>query len=328
MRKSVIILSVAALGFTAVFAKLLKGESIPLQAAAPSVSLASFPLEFIPNQGQADPRARFYARTPQYTLWLTDEGLVFDAERVEPQGEGWGRGRRGRDIVRSSSGAAARDVTRLDFIGASAAPGLVPVEASSHVVNFITGNDPARWRTGIGTSRAVLYRDLYEGIDLEVYGVEKEVEYDWIVGPGAEPGRIRFAYEGHRNARIDADGDLIVGTAFGDIIHRRPRAYQVVEGRRREVESRFREFETGVFGFEVGSYDSRAALVIDPAVLLYSTYLGGSRQDALYYSIVDASGAVYSGGISGSPDFPMRRSYDRTLSGAYDGLVVKLAPDG
>ena len=281
----------------------------PPRPVPPSVSLGSFPLDFIPNQGQVAPEARFYARTPGYALWVTREGLVFDSSR-------------------RSSIPGERDVTSLAFIGGAADPEIVPVEPTAHVVNVLAGNDPSRWRTGIETSRAVLYRDLYRGIDLKVYGVEKEIEYDWVVKPGADAGRIRFACAGHRSVRIDARGNLAVETAFGDIVHRNPTAYQIVDGRRKEVAARFREREAGVYGFEIGAYDGRAELVIDPAVLVSSTYLGGRADDHFESLAVDGSGAIYVAGSTESANFPMKKALDVTLSGFTDAFVAKIAPDG
>lgn len=41
----------------------------------------NIPLYFIPNGGQVDEKALFYAKTSSYTLWLTEEELVFDSTR-------------------------------------------------------------------------------------------------------------------------------------------------------------------------------------------------------------------------------------------------------
>jgi hypothetical protein len=308
VKKSLGILSVLILGIGVAASATAPqvGPAAP-QAAPQPVSFDKLPLDFIPNRGEADPEARYYVRTGHYTLWLTQDGLIFDSTK--------------------SALPAGRDVTSLDFIGAATDPEIVPVETTSHVVNFIIGSDPARWRTGIETSRAVLYKGLYDGIDLKVYGVEKEVEYDWIVKPGADPGMIEFAYNGNRTARIDREGNLVVGTAFGDIVHRKPSAYQIVNGRKNEVSARFRALEKGAYGFDLGPYDSGAELVIDPAVLLYGTYLGGSKSDGMY-SIALVSGAICGAGTTESANFPMRKAYDPSFNGAYDGFIFKLAPDG
>jgi len=72
---------------------------------------------------------------------------------------------------------------------------MVPVDLSQHQVNYLKGKDLSKWQTGIRTSKAVLFKDIYKNIDLKVYGNEKQVEYDWIVKPGADPKVISFKYE-------------------------------------------------------------------------------------------------------------------------------------
>jgi hypothetical protein len=39
---------------------------------------------FIENKGQFDPRVRFQMRSGRKTLWLTDNGIVFDFVKVDP----------------------------------------------------------------------------------------------------------------------------------------------------------------------------------------------------------------------------------------------------
>lgn len=158
------------------------------------------PLYFIPNQGQVDEKARFYAKTPRYTLWMTKEGLVFDSIR---KGE--------------------RDVSRFMFLGANKDPGMVPIEMTQHKVNYFKGEDSSRWQAGIRTSKAVLYKNLYRDIDLRVYGIETQVEYDWIVKPGADPKDIRFQYREVSKTHIDKEGNLVIKTAFGEMMHKKTR---------------------------------------------------------------------------------------------------------
>jgi len=45
----------------------------------PDFDFGKFPLYFIENKGQVNQKARFYAKTLHYTLWITREGLVFDS---------------------------------------------------------------------------------------------------------------------------------------------------------------------------------------------------------------------------------------------------------
>lgn len=89
------------------------------------------------------------------------------------------------------------------------------------------------------------------------------------------------------------------------------------------VDSSFRARD-GVFGFEVGSYDRRSALVIDPLVLAYSTYLGGRGEDWPFSIAVDGAGSAYVTGLTWSMDFPPVK----VTKPRQDVFITKLAPDG
>src|SRR5439155_15478161 len=84
-------------------------------------------------------------------------------------------------------------------------------------------------------------------------------------------------------------------------------------------------------GFEVGAYDKTLPLVIDP-VLGYSTYLGGSGEDAAMALAVDGSGNAYVAGYTASTDFPTTEppnGWDTTHNGGnYDAFLSKIGPDG
>jgi hypothetical protein len=130
-------------------------------------------------------------------------------------------GDRGSAIVRKEAGEVKRDVSRLFFVNANAEPDIFPVQETELRVNYFIGADRSKWHGDIPTSQAVLYKNLYKGIDLKVYGIEKQIEYDWIVRPGENPKAIRFEYKGVKGTRIDDKGNLLVETDSGELIHKR-----------------------------------------------------------------------------------------------------------
>ena len=62
--------------------------------------------------------------------------------------------------------------------------------------------------------------------------------------------------------------------------------------------------------------------------MIYSTYLGGSSEDAAYGIAVDASGHAYVTGYTRSPDFPTKGSLfipaGSASRGSRDAFVVKI----
>src|SRR5262249_12992669 len=157
-------------------------------------------------------------------------------------------------------------------------------------VNYFRGNDPRKWRTGIPTYAKVRYRGVYAGVDVVYYGAQRQLEYDFVVAPGADPTRIRLAVTGAEALGVDGAGDLLLRTATGALRLHKPLIYQGMGSARREVDGGYVVIGKDRVGFRVAAYDAGKPLVIDP-VLSYSTYLGGGLADIGYYGIaVDSAG--------------------------------------
>jgi hypothetical protein len=256
------------------------------------------PLAFEENRGQTDGRVRFLARSNGYGLFLTPDEAVLSL-----------RG----------------EILRLRWEGATARPrvsGEGELPGKSH---YLLGNDPAKWRTGIPSYGKVRYQDLYPGVDLVFYGNPRQLEYDFVLAPGADPRTVRLAVSGADRMEIDPAGDLVLHLGGREARLKKPVSYQETNGARREVASAFRRIEANRIGFDVGAFDPERPLVIDP-VLAYSTYLGGTEYDEGAGIAVDAAGNAYVAGWTNSMDFPVANTIHR-----YDGteaFAVKLAPDG
>ncbi len=295
-----------------------------------------FPLYFIANQGQVNKKAGFYAKASKYTLWLTKEGLIFDSfmrekdESTHPAPLGH-LSREGTTQGQSPT-RFSRCVSRLMFAGANKNAEIVALDPAKLRVNYFKGNDRSKWQTNIPTSLAVLYKSLYKNIDLKVYGIERQIEYDWIVKPGANPADIKVEYKNVKSTRIDKDGNVVIETKFGELIHQKPVAFQkrkaqstlfhpAPSGRPSaatqnlpsqydHVDVAFKKTGKNTYGFTVGNYDKSRELIIDPVVLAYSTYLGGSGNNDIGHAIaVDNSNYVYVTGETNSTDFPTLDEY-------------------
>jgi hypothetical protein len=248
---------------------------------------------FIRNEGQLDKNVLFYLKGKGSIIYFTKEGLVFDYIKREKDEK-----------------EAKRLVFNLDFIRVNRDVKVEGGVKKKGTVNYFIGNNPAKWRTNIPTFDRIIYRQIYEGIDL-VYGWhEGELKYEFVVAPGAYPERIRLTYRGVDSLRVDKDGDLIIGTPFGEIKDKKPYAYQEIDGGRIKVDASFVIGESEYsYGFGVKGYNPNYPLIIDPD-LIYSTYLGGSGYDTPLALAVDNSGNVYVCGHTGSgADFPTKNPY-------------------
>ena len=321
----------------------ISGEpsAISLQLAAPSDSALSpqpsvlsptstprlsdlygaLPLSFEANAGQTDDAVKFLSRGPEYTLFLTGQEAVLSLA-APAQAIGNGQGAIGEGLV-----------LRLTLEGANLdAPmtGLDPLEGR---VNYLIGDDPSQWHADVPTYQKVRYDDVYEGIDLVFYGNLGQLEYDWVVAPGADPHHIAFGIDGAQSATIDAGGNLELAVAGGMVEMLKPVAYQMIDGERVSVAAAYQlSTQSSVLStvsLELGACDPSLPLIIDP-VLKYSSYLGGSGSDVGNSLAVDSAGNAYIVGSTGSSAFPgtAGSSIQNTPSFGGDVFVTKFNANG
>ena len=291
-------------------------------------------MQFEANLGLTDSEVKFIARGAGYTVFLTPTEAVLVLRPTEPSEGNHGPVLPGLDLRSprqpEPKASPERDTTvvRLGLVGANPNPEVAGVEPLPGKVNYFRGNDPRKWRTGIPTYAKVRYRGVYAGVDVVYYGAQRQLEYDFVVAPGADPTRIRLAVTGAEALGVDGAGDLLLKTATGALRLHKPLIYQGMGSARREVDGGYVVIGKDRVGFRVAAYDAGKPLVIDP-VLSYSTYLGGGLADIGYYGIaVDSAGNAYVTGSTVSSNFPTANPLQPTLNGSNDAFVAKLNATG
>ncbi len=274
-------------------------------------------LHFEPNQGQTDPAVTFLARGRGYTLFLTEAEAVLVTRAPARRAVGAERTASRSVLTLRAKLAGARP--HVEVRGLDRLPGKV---------NYLVGNDRAKWRTDVPTYGRVRYDNVYPGIDLVYYGNQHRLEYDFVVAPGADPRVIRLVFDGADGVRVDAAGDLVLKTAGGDVRMRRPRVYQIVDGAERAVDGGYvidpAAGATRV-GFRLAAYDRKTPLVIDP-VLVYSSDLGGEAAESGRAIAVSADGSAYVTGETTSAHFPGAGGDQNTPPAPAGKIPVGLTP--
>ena len=282
------------------------------------------PLGFEPNQGQSDERVKFLARGHGYSLFLTGDEAV---------------------LKLSHSGVQKRELIEtalsMRLAGANQNVAVVGAEELAGKSNYFIGNDASQWRTNVPQFARVRYHEIYPGIDLVYYGRQGNLEYDFEIAPGADPGAVRLHFEGMDHLVLDQKGNMILRTRRGSVRLHAPIVYQQIGQEQREVKGRFVLASDRDVRFALGTYDRSRMLVIDPQ-LTYSTFLGGSSDEDCNSIAVNATNTVdncqqvavdsafnfYVAGSTTSNNFPPQPGVHSTLNGARNIFVSKFNPGG
>jgi hypothetical protein len=214
----------------------------------------------------------------------------------------------------------------IGFAGAAADARLSGVEPLLARSNYITGQDPSNWRTGVPNYSKVKAAGLYPGIDALYYGTGREMEFDLMVAPGADPSALRLTFDGVERVEAGSAGALRLRSGDEEVLLRRPRAFQQAGAARREVRAGYVIESERNARLDLGSYDPSQPLTLDP-VISFSTHLGGGGEIG-HAIAVDDLGNVYVAGESPSLLFPTKAPFQATLGGQVDAFVTKISADG
>jgi hypothetical protein len=288
------------------------------------------PLSFEENQGQTAREVRYVSHGSGYELFLTPQEAVL---ALRPQ-QHYDLSPRHRTAsiraMRKARKAGQMTAVRMQLEGANPHPDIAGMERLPTRVNYFIGNDPKKWHTDVPAFARVKYAQVYPGVDLDFYGNQRRLEYDFIVAPGADPKAIQLRIDGAHKMRINSHGDLVLSVAGGEVELQKPLIYQKVGGEKREIAGNYTIDGLHRVTFSVPSYDRSAPLILDP-VLDYATYLGGTADDAGWAIAVDGSGDSFIAGQTASTDFPTGTNGAVTAAPAANAgvsFVAELDPTG
>jgi hypothetical protein len=247
--------------------------------------MARLPLRFEENRGQLPPSVRFMARSGGGNLQLTGQGPVFFVGSAPVQ---------------------------LTLVHSNPAAAIEPLDRFPTDTNYMVGPRD-HWLSGIGNYAKVRYSSVYPGIDVLYYGNQNQLEYDFLLAPGANPDAVRLQVSGDAQVFINAAGDLVLASNGAQVIQKAPVVYQ--QGRK--IASRYTLLAHNQVGFRLQAYDRARLLVIDP-ILVYANYYGTSGTDKIAAIKMGPGGQLYLVGSTTTAEFISTANAYQSLT---DGLT-------
>lgn len=291
-------------------------------------------LSFVRNKGQLPAPFEFSSRAAGQDLFFTNGQVIFNLRSVAPKDRPEISAEKEPSEERQN-GKSEIDLpdyvyqtVGLNIINAKKDHRIVGEAEKTGKVNIFKGDDPSGWHTDLSTYGRIRYVEVYPGTDLIFYGNEGRLQYDFIVAPGADPGRIGFSFTGVEDIKKDAAGNLVLAVGKEELSLSRPYIYQLgAKGKQKLITGAFRINEDRSVGFEIGEYDRTKTLIIDP-ILSYSSFLGGTFDEIGNGIATDQQGNIYITGLTRSIDFPITAGGGRNFSASDDVFVTKLNPQG
>jgi hypothetical protein len=295
--------------------------------AVPGKPVALQAVGFEENLGQSDPSVQYLVKSGGATAFLSGNSTVFalpvpltERQALRPQKN-----------LQDRTGFPVEEIlerqyqpVRMNFVGANPAITLTGEAPMQGVYNYFIGSDSSKWTTGVRRFARLRGAEIYPGIDIVYYFNEGEMEYDFVVRPGADAATIQLEFDWADRVALTASGELTVERGKCKLTQRAPQVYQVDDGGNRlETPSRYQQGVDGRIRIDLGEYDRSRELVIDPRVVM-GTFLGGSGVDGSHAIAVGSDGSIFVAGNTESLNFPIQNSM-QTFNEAY---ITKLTSDG
>ncbi|TND08753.1 MAG: beta-propeller repeat-containing protein [Bacteroidetes bacterium] len=298
--------SIPALGFALIFGfSAMAGNTE--QASAGKTGFTENKGQVSDQYGNPAPQVLFRLTGNGKELFVTNEGLTY----VFPE-------------KKIAAGESTRwSKLEMQLAGAEIRPG--NIECSSPLPGYSNYYYPhcAQGVLGVKTWQQVLIRSVYPGIDWMLKAEGENIQYDFIVHPGADPADIRLVYKGaEKMLPIDNDSKLKIDLAFGCLFEGVLKSWMEESGK--NVHSRFRVKNNEV-SFALAQYDKNETLIIDPPLQWTSTQVS-SGMDYIFSvaAVNDGSGDVCTTGSTDGGDFPVLNPYQAMLGGNEDMIVQRL----
>jgi len=224
----------------------------------PSAFAASLPVPspvvFVANHGQYAEPVKCVLRGSRGTVFFTPTEVVFSFVREDPETNlPMATPARDGAGIGNDQPLVSRLVFRYRFEGANEHPDIVGDKELPGKINILGGPRKNR-TTGIPAYEEIVYRNLYDGMDLR-FRFDHALQLSVLLHEDANPGSIRLAYTGIDELDLDASGNLIVSTPFGDFHEPPPTFSRVTANGTVPVKVGFRFADTNTISFSMETHN-------------------------------------------------------------------------
>ncbi len=285
----------------------------------PQTSAAPY---FTENKGQFGDKCSFLYKSSNMNAWICNGSIVFEnflAFDKNYDGDG-----------RVLSFKEKGHIYRMKFEDADFSDFVVKTNRFPYF-NYFLGKDSSEWFTKVKTLSEVLYKNIYNNIDLRLYFDKNNLRYDFIVHPQGDISDIKINFDFLDSIVLNSNNELCLHTSLGEIKHKNLFACQFENNIKKEIKCSFVLNADNSLRFKADKFDRSRKLIIDP--LIFSTYLGGKSYDYSEGLALDSLENPIICGYTSSEKFPVTEgAYDTVFKvnqNFYpDAYVSKFSKDG
>ncbi len=287
---------------------------------------------FVENKNQWPQQVLYKVLISNGNLWLEKNTLTFDINKPEDL----------KAIADFKSQAGTNNENgvpfptrmrhhtyKVRFIGANPNPIMEAQNAYDSYENYFIGEDKNKWATHVKTYQSVIYKDLYEGIDLLLYQHEGFLKWDFKVAPNYAAENINLQYEGVDKLSIIGN-NLVIKTSVNKIVEMAPYSYQIdTNGNKIDIACKYKLEDNRVSFIFPKGYNPNWETVIDP-ILVFGSYSGSTVDNWGYTATFDSQGFLFAGGNAFGNGYPYTTgAFDTTFSaGTCDIVISKYDTNG
>ena len=282
--------------------------------------------EWVENKGQWPAQVAYQTRLAAGNLWTEYSGFTYQLFNGEEL-----------STLHNAHGTAENEllhghVYHVRFVN-GAAQTSTGESAQSHYYNYYTSSNPEAQGVHCDVYGRTRLLGVYPGIDIQLYSTKGKLKYDWAVAPGAEPSAILLSYEGAHLSLIHGEHgtELVVETSVQTIIEKQPYAYQLIDGKMKQIRCEY-VLENNQVRFRLGRYNRDLPLVIDPEIA-FSTFIGSPANSWGFTACDDSQGNLIAGSAVFAPNYPTTTgafsvTFNTAATNYFDAAITKFTSDG